>query len=504
MPDRPNVLFMMSDQHHANCLGCYGNRVIKTPHHDWIAREGVRFTRAYANSPICNPSRTSFLSGLYVHQHGNYGNTGTDPGRARWMTDQFRENGYTVAGVGKMHMGNEWLRSQMDYVRNENLFDAPADDPLGEWGAHYHRYLLEQGVWEDCGHFYDPEKPIPEDFRPYSTWRLGEEHSQEAWTGREAIRYLRQRDRARPFFLHVSFPRPHDPLLVPSPFDTMYDPADIPPPPNHHDRFEGRAPGLRERYEIGRRNKYPFAPDDPEELREAEVHYYGLISLNDKYFGLILDELRGQNVLDETIIVFTSDHGDFAGEHGMHFKNLGIYEPVHRIPLMIRYPSRIPAESVFDGTVESIDLYPTLCELAGIPVPDDLPGQQVVSAAVEGLTWQKDTALCEGSFWGKDLIALRTEQARLIYCGDTDFCELYDLTEDPWEMRNVWGSAEHASLREEMLRLLQERRTRPVERQKGPPMHPADTFGGAMIRGRPVAELERRFGLRLAEGKKRA
>ncbi|NOY75242.1 MAG: sulfatase-like hydrolase/transferase, partial [Kiritimatiellaeota bacterium] len=376
--NKPNILFIMADQHHAGRLGCCGDSVVQTPQHDRIANEGVRFTSAYANSPICGPSRSCFFSGRYVHQHGVYLNSGMDPACSEWMTGHFREHGYTTAGVGKMHMGPLWVASQLDYIRNENIFDAPHDDLFGPMGAHYYSYLAENGLWEKC-EFMDSQKAGP---WPCRTWPLPEEYSPEAWIGRETVRYLREQPSDKPFFLHVSFPRPHDPLYVPEPFDTMYDPDTIPLPPNAADNFRTKSPRSRAAWECLKTKErvYPYLASSSDELRRIEARYYGLISLNDKYIGLILDELEARGILDDTIIVFTADHGDFAGEHGLHFKNLGIYEPVHRIPLLLRSPGRIAAGTISDLLVESVDLYPTLCDLAGLPVPDRISGASVMPA----------------------------------------------------------------------------------------------------------------------------
>jgi len=487
MDNYPNIVFIMSDQHHANCLGCYGNPVIQTPNHDFIAQGGVRFTSAYANNPICGPSRTCFFSGRYVHQHGVYGNTGAKPECSQWMTEHFRRHGYTTAGIGKMHMGYKWVGSQMDYVRNENLFDAPPDDPLGPMGAHYHRYLVEKGKWENymSSLEYSVSSVVPQ-WWPCATSELPEEDAQEAWIGRETIQYLRKRDRRQPFFLHVSFPRPHDPLLVPKPFDNMYKPSDIILPANHCDDFHDKSPGIKEQYQM--KHKYPYRPDNPDGLRRVEAYYYGLISLNDKYLGMILDELRVQNILEDTIIVFTADHGDFAGEHGLHFKNLGIYEAVHRIPFLIRYPKKIAGTSVCNYLIESVDLYPTLCDLAGLPAPEDIAGESIIPSLEGRKPWTKSVSVCD---WRR-IQSLRTREARMIYSADGRSCELYELREDPWEMNNVWDNSKYAKLRETMVKTLLNWYIEKIEKQ-GSLRWSANSFLDAIIHGASMKELKKRF-----------
>lgn len=448
---KPNVLFIMADQHHAGRLACCGDPVISTPHHDRIASEGIRFTRAYANSPICGPSRTCFFSGRYGHQHGVFGNFGVDPHRSRWMTDHFRRNGYTTAGIGKMHMGYQWIESELDYVRNESLVDAPPNDPLGRAGAHYQVYLRDKGLLRRS-RFFDA-RTIGGDWMG-CTWDLSEEHSPEAWVGRETVAYLKNRPMDKPFFLHVSFPRPHPPLLVPEPFASMYDPVTIPLPPNAGDDFQEKSPGVREkcaRSDAGEDHNNPYHPSSKAELQKTEAHYNALISLNDKYIGVILDEIEAQGVLDDTIVVFTADHGDLAGEHGFHTKNLSIYEAIHRIPLLIRYPRRIAAGRITDLLIESVDFYPTLCELAGLPAaPKPVAGRSVLAALDGSEKWRKTAAVCEGIAQ----CTLRTERARMLFSPDGRWNELYDILEDPWEMNNVWNSPSHSGLRESMMQTL--------------------------------------------------
>jgi arylsulfatase A-like enzyme len=439
MNAHPNVLFVMADQQHAGRLGCYGDPVVQTPNHDWIAREGVRFSSAYCNSPICGPSRTCFFSGRYVHQHGVHTNHGTDPARSPvWMPQHFRSHGYTTAGVGKMHMGHEWVADQLDYCRNENLFDSAPDDPWGPAGAHYWAYLRQRGLLRESELVAGPGEAI----HPFHTSLLPEDASQEAWIGREAVAYLRQRPRDVPFFLHLSFPRPHDPLYVPRPFDTMYDPATITLPPNTGDDFANRSPAIRERYERSK-HMYPYAASSAAEMRRVQAQYYALISLNDKHLGAVLDELRDQDLLESTIIAYVADHGDFAGEHGLHFKGLGIYEPIHRIPFMVRFPRAIVPGTVSDLMVESVDLFPTLSELAGLPAPK-AAGRSILPALAQPDLWRKRASVCEWMCQGA-VSAVREPETRLLYSRDGRSNELYDLARDPWETNNIWSPADAQS-----------------------------------------------------------
>jgi arylsulfatase A-like enzyme len=376
MNRRPNILWLMSDQHHAGVLGCAGHPDVRTPHLDRLAGRGVRFDRAYCNNPICGPSRSSFLTGQYVKTHGVSGNHMRELAErpAANLAQQFREAGYETGFVGKAHLPAAWMEDGFSFIRYCDLIDADPEDPRS---CHYFNDLVEAGL----GDAYDHGKRLPgqtghgmEAFVSEIPDRL----SLETWTGDQALAFLRQRDRERPFFLKVSFQRPHDPYAPPPECADWYDPGQLSLPDNAGDFLERRLagkPAFQQTYAAtGERGGYPFRPRDAADLRVQLAGYYTLVTMIDREIGRIVAELEAAGELDDTLIIYVADHGDFAGEHGLMLKNLGIYEAIHRIPWIMAGPG-LAAGKTSDALIESVDFYPTLAEAAGLPVPDAVEGR---------------------------------------------------------------------------------------------------------------------------------
>jgi len=446
MTRRPNVLWLMSDQHNANCAGYAGHALVRTPNLDRIAERGVQFSSAFANNPICSPSRICFMTGQYVHTHGMVINNHTDYPEPNpdTLACVFRRYGYQTALIGKSHMVRRWDEDGCEHIRYTNLVDARAGDPRT---VHYFKYMEEHGLadeWEGgtglpgCSpaHFTDGSRPSA---IPY-------EHSYEAYTGNEAVAFLNGRDRSRPFFLNVTFDRPHAPI-TPSPehFD-LYCPDDIALPQSALDYFDNRFAGkpdhVRERVANG--CDYPLAGPDPQRLKRCLASYYALITVIDEQIGRVLDTLQESGELENTVVAYVADHGDFAGEHGLFHKNLGMYDSIQRIPLLLSWPDG-PQGRRCDEIVESVDLYPTLCALCNVPLPDGREGIDLVPVA-EGRQPGKPAAYCEHA----GTCAIRTRHHRAVFYGADKEGELYDLADDPGETRNLWNDPSQRQTRLEL------------------------------------------------------
>lgn len=448
MKKRPNILFLMDDQHNANCLGFTGKRNVSTPNLDALAKTGVCFERAYCNNPICAPSRISFFTGQYPHTHGILGNdtyhfAGDTPDT---MAMLFRKYGYQTALIGKSHMVGKWDREGFEHIRYCDLTDGDRRDVLTN---HYFKYLVDHGL----GDIYE-DGAIPRDSdyhkNRYGIAQLPYQHSLEHWTGEETLRFLEKRDPRRPFFVHMSFERPHPNWTVAREYKDMYNPEDIILPDCKIDAYE---------------HEFASKPDfikkalldgrvPPEHLRKILAAYYTLISLIDKEIGRVIKCLEDQGEIDNTIIVFTSDHGDFGGDHGLTDKNVGIYESVHRIPFILRYPgckNRIITEAI----IESVDLYPTLCELSDIPVPEHLEGRSVLPV-INNQAAGKEFALAEWDWISphKRINAVRTHDFRLVFYGGRTGGELYHDKKDPGEIYNLWNDPDYLKIRLRLMEIL--------------------------------------------------
>ena len=446
---RPNVLWVMSDQHNAGCMG-HAGRGVRTPNLDALAERGVRFSQAFCNNPICAPSRISFITGQYCHTHRHIGNNLRDypEGNPDTLSAIARRHGYETAMIGKAHMIRRWDVEGFEHIRYCDLCDADRDDPLT---CHYFRHLHDSGLVE----LYDQGTLPPSHPGKGTHWFVSpipHEHSLEAWTGKETVAFLEGRDRRRPFFVQMSFERPHAPLSPSPERAEMYRPEDCDIPSSARDLFE-RAFATKpqwQREHVARHGGYPYVPADEGELRRQLSHYYALITIIDEEIGRVLDCIRQQGELDNTVVVYVADHGDFAGEHGLMQKNFGIYESIHRIPFLLWYPG-CPAGREVAALVESVDFYPTLCQLMDIEAPACVEGQSLIPVIDDGAAG-RDAAICEWS-WGRSggmIHAIRTRDFRLVYYGHGTEGELYDRRSDPGELVNLYGDPDHQAVRLEL------------------------------------------------------
>lgn len=459
---RPNVLWIMTDQFNANCLGT-GDRGVKTPWLDQLAGEGIRFDRAYCNNPICSPSRISFISGQYPHNHGVLGNANfeLDDYNPNTVSAVFSRAGYQTGLVGKAHMIKNWDEQGFEYIKYCDLCDADPDDPFS---VSYFKYLHQNGLTDE----YDlgvHSASHPGGDRTAFISRIPQKHCVETWTGEEGISFLEQQDQDRPFFLQLSFQRPHEPHTVPYDSGLLYDPDEIELPANAKDLFENRFKGHHSAMQqyYSQTHGCPYRPQDEAELKRQLAFYFSLITYIDDQIGKVIQYLKESGKYENTIVIFTADHGEFAGEHGLVLKNMGIFESVHRIPFILRYPG-CPQGHVIDEIIESVDLYPTLCQLAGIEIPGQVDGESFLPV-IEQKKPGKSYTVCEWSFldhYDGMVYAIRNRHFRLVYFVSTQECELYDTRNDPGELNNLYGDPSYRSVQEKLLRILIPY-TRPME-----------------------------------------
>ena len=447
MKRRPNVLWLMADQHNAGCMGCADHPDVQTPNLDRIAARGVSFRRAFANNPICSPSRICFLTGQYMHTHGMFGNDHSD-----WQGPQpdglaslFRRYGYQTGLFGKSHMVRRWDSEGFERVRYTDLCDATHDDPLT---CHYFAHLEEKGLAD----WYEEGSPKPGQHHTLdgsAPAGLPYEHSIERYTGDQTLQFLDERDETRPFFVHMTFQRPHAPIAPARDYFDMYDPAALTLPASAHDYFERRFAGKPEfmRQTLANGCGYPLADPDENRLRRCLASYYALISCIDMEIGRVLKKLADDGELENTIVFYTADHGDFAGEHGLFHKNFGLYDSICRIPFLLSWPGG-PRGVTNDELVESVDLYPTLCELCDVPLPAGRDGCSLVPVGT-GEAPGKEAVFTEWDWWRlkRKVSAIRTTDHRLVFYGGDEGGELYDHRTDPGEVTNLWDDPAHLATR---------------------------------------------------------
>lgn len=451
MSGQPNVLFILSDQHNAKCLGVAGHPDAKTPNLDRLAAEGVRFTNCITQNPICTPSRVSFLSGQHVHNHGYYGLGGPTP-RLPNLLGRLREAGYRTAAIGKIHCPDNWVESVSDrfleayfgersdyaeYLAGVGLLNDRDDDVLQEWDA-----IGGGGQGLDA-----------------RASRLPFEHCVEAWAARESIRFI-DACGEHPFFVHCSLPRPHECYTPSEPYWSMYDEAAITLPPNADYDLRDKPPHfvqVRRWQEAPDSRMWIFEPRTYEAGRRRVLHgYLGCVSQVDAAVGMLLDHLDQRGLAGNTIMVYSSDHGDFAGEHGIIEKAPGICaDAITRIPSLWRFPGHFAPGHLTDQLTESVDLAPTLLRLAGLPAMPTADGKDLGGLLTGGHEPLREVAVTENP-WSK---SIRTDRWRYVHYPEglfpgQDVGELYDLQTDPWEMQNLYHQTEHRDRVCEMRRRL--------------------------------------------------
>lgn len=466
MPANPlNLILLVSDQHNAKVLGHAGHPTVKTPHLDRMAAEGARFATAITASPICTPSRVSFLSGQYCHNHGYYGNKGPNPGSLPSLFDHFRRFGYTTAAVGKIHCPEYWIENACD------MFHETGKSSVGGRSAAYTAFLKERGKLELEDHSGLPEfgerGRQTMDSRPSP---LAFEESQEGWIADTSINIMRHcQEQGRSFLLHASLPRPHQCTSPCQEFWDLYNEDALVLPPNaDYDMVAAiKAPHAIETAKSWRTRDWPLLePRTFEAARKRKLHgYLGAVSQVDAAVGRILDYLRESGLAERTLVVYISDHGDYACEHGLMEKAPGICsDAITRVPMIWWGPSYVKHGHVSRELVHTIDIAPTFCAEAGVEPMETADGL-VLSELLRGNhrdAWVNRPGLSE-LIWSK---SLRCGRHRLVLYTramfpDTypqGFGELYDLEADPWEMRNLYFEASHQgivnAMRAELLDLL--------------------------------------------------
>ncbi len=442
MPSKPNILFLCSDQHQAFASGFAGHPDVQTPNLDRLAAEGIRFDRAYCQSPVCVASRGSMVTGRYPHAHGALLLQDPLPTDSHTVAHHFQEQGYQTAAIGKMHFVDESRRHGFEVRVNEASFAATRTAEQRE------AFSRDQGRGS---HF----RGAPS--------KLSEDHFFDTYVADQTVRFLKEtRDAERPFCLWSSFFLPHTPLVPHKRYWDLYDPEKLTLPQRSEndlqDGFEGHLIRAEER---------GWYAQSEEDLRGALAGYYGNISQMDANLGRVLDALRDLGLEQETIIVYTSDHGEMAGAHRMWTKHVMFEESV-RVPLILRLPDGRCRGTSTDAMVEHVDLFPTLAELSGLPAPDDIHGQSFEGILGGGAVRHRDVVFSEYHFCKKvftadnryvgkpPILMVRTERWKLCYLSWAR-CELYDLEKDPGEHHNLIDAPEHASTVKELKQLAQQR-----------------------------------------------
>lgn len=431
---RLNVLFIVSDDLN-NSLGCYGNPIVKTPNVDRLAARGVRFDRAYVQTALCNPSRVSFLSGLRPDTTGVHDlNTPTRTNLKDhvFLPQCFRNAGYYAAKVGKVyHTGDG--------------FEDPAswDLDILEWG----KSPKQAQIIEDSKSTGRGWKTSSGSFS-WHKLNISDAEMPDGTVSRKAVEIIEKtRPADKPFFLGVGFRRPHAPYAAPVKYFDLYPPAKIPLPDEPPDHVKS--------IPLAALTHDPTKPGVPPDIaREHIAAYYACVTFVDAQVGVLMDALDRNRLWDNTIIVFIGDHGYHLGEHGNWHKQSN-FEEAARTAMIIVAPGK-KGNVVSPRPVEFLDLYPTLAQLAGLPVPKGLQGVSLVPLLEDPKrAWDRPafTQIERKGFMGR---SVRTERWRYVEWDDgKQGVQLYDHDRDPKEYVNLASDPKHAKTARELKNLLQ-------------------------------------------------
>ena len=439
--DRPNILIIHADQHRHDCLGAYGNPDILTPNIDALARDGRRFDNSFCPFPVCTPSRYSFLSGQYVRQHGGWTNHCTLAPGIPTFPKVLRDAGYRTAAVGKMHFTPTYLD-----VGFQEMHLAEQDGP-GRYDDDYHRWLMAEGL---CDHidlmdqvreyrqhapnaYWDTMGALPSD--------LNEAHHSTTWIASKAVNTLETWEDGGNLLM-VGFIKPHHPFDPPAPWHERYIPDAL-------TLLRGWIESPLQR-DIGRSPGYfPHTSLTEAKLRRVMAYYYAALSHIDYHVGLMTGILKKRGLYDNTLILYTSDHGDYMGYHHLLLKGNYMYDPLIKVPLIIKYPGQKYAGTTTAALVNNLDIAPTLVKTAGCDMPHTMQGLDLTDTQAE-----RKIVFAEG--WAGQEIMIRTHEHKLLHCIQPEQSQFFDLKKDPLELENrihdASVQAQIKSLREEMTR----------------------------------------------------
>ena len=461
----PNILWICTDQQRYDTIGALGNPYVSTPNIDRLVQDGVAFTHAFCQSPICTPSRASFLTGMYpsaVHVNGN-GNE-YFPNSPPLVTRILAEAGYDCGLIGKLHLASAYGRVEPranDGYRYWQYSHAPRDD--WEKGHDYADWVRTKGYI--LGELIKNVEGVPAELH------------QTTWCAEKTIDFIRE-DREQPWLASVNIYDPHPPFNPPQSYRDMFYPAEMPGSLFRETDLEqqrkleavdfqskGQSPD-----ELDIKN--PIVPQSPSsptaanadaisarDAKSLQAAYYAMIKLIDDQVGRILQSLEETGQREQTVILFTSDHGEMLGDHGLIQKGCRFYEGLVRVPLIASWPGHFETGLKSDALVELLDMVPTLLELAGLNVPDRMQGRSLlpILQGEDSEDHHRDFVRCEyydavdlpdGTF----ATMYRDRSHKLVVYHGHQHGELYDLVADPDEFENLWDEPSSQCLKLDLMK----------------------------------------------------
>ncbi len=462
---RPNILWICTDQQRYDTLGCTGNNFVKTPNIDTLAAQSAHFDRCYVQSPVCMPSRASFLTGRYPRTTKLRQNGQVIPADEIPISKLLADAGYYCGLVGKFHLApsdpkvNATAEARINDGYSEFCW---AGDPQDLWGLYsgYTSFLADRGQKFET-------KPHPKS--RFVDIGMPEEYHETTWCAENAIEFIHRRSKhPSPWMFSLNIFAPHHPFNPPLNYLERYlDNLDnIPLPDALNDDLENKPPYQSHDADGAYGNTLPYSKHiDPTDHRMIKAAYWAMCDLVDVQVGKILEALKASGQSENTIVIYMSDHGEMLGDHGIYLKGPYFYEPAIRVPFMIRFPGRIHPKR-YNDLMELVDLAPTLLEACGIDIYPGMQGRTLWPLLNGDIATgsHRDSIYCE--YYNAmpfhhnptaQLTMLRTDTHRLVVDHANKSGELYDLAIDPLEVQNLWNDTSCLPIKTHLLEQLTHR-----------------------------------------------
>jgi arylsulfatase len=475
--NKPNILFIMTDQESVSLSGCYGNAKIKTPTRDSIAENGIRFENHYIASFPCTPSRATMITGLYAHNHGLVTNGIVLDERIETLGSQLGRAGYDTTWIGKSHMGG-WFEPDEDATCPYHELQSNEEGyswikhPRGAGGedyrlngfqtwisgwSHYRNYLQNTDLPDEIkrdrwvgGHQVMQTGPDSE--HAYS--RLTEKHHMANWMSGEAIKTLDiTKESKNPFCMVLSYYAPHHPIAPPKPYDTMYKAEEMELPESYRKHPDAiNLPGMNQE---NKHNNYIADQWTDDQAKAYLARYYGYVTYLDDQMARVFEALKETGQYENTIVLFSSDHGDMLCEQGMIYKHcFNGFDTLMKVPMTMQWPAGLKAGQVQQGLTSHIDLLPTLLELAGVEQSADVDGESLAKALKSESPSTREQVFLDVMNQGYMTRKGQWKFVLNVSCVEGDITrkvdELYDMENDPKEMKNLISSDIHLGLIESL------------------------------------------------------
>lgn len=451
---QPNIIFVITDQQRFDTIAAGGFSYMKTPNLDRMVREGTYFRQTYVTSPSCAPSRASLFTGVYPHTNGVYRND--EPWAFSWV-QLMADAGYRCVNVGKMHTSpfeDSFGFHERHVVENKDRATARLPFFLDQW---------DKAIWNRG--FEKPSRVTyrrREDYRSSLgafVWNLPEDLHSDNFVSALAQMWLDAYTGNEPFFLQIGIPGPHPPYDPTQEYLDMYADAELPEPILSVADIATQPAALKalraQHLAVDHDAVVHVPAPSREQTRRQRQHYFANVSMVDTQMGKLIEAVERRGVLNDTIIIFTSDHGDSLNDHG-HSQKWSMYEHSVRVPAIVWAPGRVAEGRVVDDLVSLFDFAPTVLEMAGVPVPEWMEAQSLMTYLRGEHCEPRKYVFSEHAgdriFNGSTFMTMiRSQRHKLVHFVDSDEGQLFDMHDDPMEMNNLWSDPEHQTTKQELI-----------------------------------------------------